>query len=74
MLYEVVRSHGMADEWRVEAIDDGNEGVVYVSIFSGPEAEARAQEYAGWKNGQAQHARRPVARQPVGQSRQPVSF
>jgi len=38
--------------WRVEAIDFDNEGVVYVTIFSGPEARERAEEYAAIKNAQ----------------------
>jgi hypothetical protein len=39
-------------DWRVEAIDYENEGVVYVTIFSGPEARERAREYAAIKNAQ----------------------
>ena len=39
-------------DWRVEAIDYENEGVIYVTIFSGPEAKERAKEYAGIKNAQ----------------------
>ena len=34
--------------WRAEASDD--EGCCYVAIFSGPNAERLAQEYAAWKN------------------------
>jgi hypothetical protein len=37
-------------DWRVEATDFENEGNVYVAIFSGPDAHARAEEYARWKN------------------------
>ncbi len=33
-----------AGDWRVEGND--NEGRVYVAIFSGPDAQERAQEYA----------------------------
>lgn len=36
------------DGWVVEAI--GAEGEVYVTQFYGPLAEARAKEYADWKN------------------------
>lgn len=45
--YEVVES-GL-DEWRVEGIDYGQDGQVYVAVFSGPEAEVRAKEYAVFK-------------------------
>jgi hypothetical protein len=37
-------------DWRVEATDFDNEGVVYVAIFSGPESRERAEEYAAMKN------------------------
>lgn len=36
-------------DWRVEAIDHDNEGVVYVAIFSGPNAQVRAEEYVYFK-------------------------
>ena len=48
--YEMVASAGVPDEYRVEGIDHDREGVVYVAIFSGPEAEQRAREYARLKN------------------------
>ena len=50
LTYEVIASHNVPDEYRVEAIDYENEGIVYVAIFSGPEAENRAKEYAAFKN------------------------
>lgn len=37
-------------DWRVEAIDDLTNDC-YVSIFMGPDAEYRANEYAAFKNG-----------------------
>jgi hypothetical protein len=40
-----------ATSWRVEAIDYNDDGVVYVAVFTGPKAEARAEEYANFKNG-----------------------
>ena len=49
MHYEVAKSKHHQGEWRVEAID--NEGRVFVTIFSGPGAKERAQEYASWKSG-----------------------
>jgi hypothetical protein len=48
--YEAVQDATCLDCWRVEAIDFANEGVCYVAIFSGPNAEQRAREYADWKN------------------------
>ncbi len=50
--YEAVSSRDAVDddEWRVEGIDYENEGLCYVTIFSGPQAKERAKEYAGWKN------------------------
>jgi hypothetical protein len=49
LLYETVESREFPDHWHVEAIDD--EGRVFVAVFSGPDAEERAREYADWKNG-----------------------
>jgi hypothetical protein len=43
-------------DWRVEAND--NEGVVYVTIFSGPASRERAEEYAAIKNGNRSSGRR----------------
>lgn len=48
MDYEVAEDRDYAGTWRVEAIDR-NDGDIYVAIFSGPEAEKRAREYAEWK-------------------------
>ena len=48
MTYEVAQSHGVQDEWRVEAVDD--DGAIHVTLFSGPQAQPRAREYARWKN------------------------
>ena len=36
--------------WAVEAIDFDNEGICYRALFTGPDAEKRAREYADWKN------------------------
>jgi hypothetical protein len=62
--YEVSASRGVADEWRVEAIDEGSEGQVYVAIFSGPRARERAEEYAEWKRGAERSATAYVRRNP----------
>jgi hypothetical protein len=51
MLHEVVKDRTMVDTWRVEAINEQGDGEVFVTIFSGPDAEDRAHEYAEWKNG-----------------------
>ena len=50
--YEVVESKDFPDHWHVESILD--DGEVYVTVFSGPEAQERAVEYADWKNGDRQ--------------------
>lgn len=49
MVYEVVQSKEYLGEWRVEAIDYAGEGEVYLAIFSGPGAQARAEQYAAFK-------------------------
>jgi hypothetical protein len=45
-------------DWRVEANDSDNEGVFYVTIFSGPKSRERAEEYAVIKNGNRSSGRR----------------
>lgn len=52
MKYEVVKTESY-DEWHVEAINYDGDGEVYVAIFSGPDAKARAEEYAQFKAEQA---------------------
>lgn len=53
MEHEAFQSRDVPGEWRVEAIDFGSEGECYVAIFSGPDAEDRAREYAAWKNSES---------------------
>lgn len=36
-------------DWIVEAINPEGEGEIFTAIFSGPNAKARAEEYANWK-------------------------
>lgn len=48
--YEVVKSKQSPDRWHVEFIDHANEGECYVTVFTGPDAEERAREYARLKN------------------------
>jgi hypothetical protein len=50
MRYEVKQSRHER-EGTVEAFNPQGEGEVYVAEFSGPDAKARATEYAAWKNG-----------------------
>lgn len=38
-------------QWRVEYISSTS-GECFVTIFSGPEARERAEDYAKWKNGE----------------------
>ena len=49
MRCEVIEDRVAPWHWRVEAIDHEGDGEVRVAIFSGPEAQERAQEYAEWK-------------------------
>lgn len=46
---EVVRRVDDQNSWGVEAIDYPQDGSVYMAIFSGPDAEQRAREYAHFK-------------------------
>lgn len=50
MIFEVIQDRRHSSDWRVEAIRDDSEGECYVAIFTGPDAERRAREYAAWKN------------------------
>jgi hypothetical protein len=50
MEYEVFEDKRQSQDWRVEAFDD--DAGCYVTIFSGPDAKLRAQEYAAWKSEQ----------------------
>ena len=47
MKYEV-KANG--EEYRVEAIDYKKEGIVYIAIFCGPDAQRRAKQYARLMN------------------------
>ena len=50
MEYAVVHDKISRYDWRVEAINREGEGECYVTIFSGPDAQQRAKEYAAFKN------------------------
>ena len=47
--YVVAESRDTPGEWRAEAIDHDHDGDCYSVLFYGPDAEARASEYARWK-------------------------
>jgi hypothetical protein len=49
MRYEAFEDRKNPGDWRVEAINFASEGECYVAIFSGPDAQERAEEYAAWK-------------------------
>jgi hypothetical protein len=50
MTHEVIEDRRHTGDFRVEAINSGGDGEVYTAIFVGPDAKARAEEYAEWKN------------------------
>ena len=55
MRYEVQRSEDCKFDFVAFAVNDGDlkardVGEIYVTVFSGPLAEERANEYANWKN------------------------
>lgn len=47
----VVERKDSPGTWSVEAIDNQNEGACYVTVFYGPDSEARAREYFHLKYG-----------------------
>ena len=49
MAVEVFEKPEAPGEWAVEALDTDHDGGIDVTIFAGPQAENRAQEYAAWK-------------------------
>jgi hypothetical protein len=48
MKFEAFKDKTGLNEWRVEAFDMES-GDCFVAIFSGPQAQIRAEEYANWK-------------------------
>lgn len=46
---EVVKDNNIKNAWRVEKLNSDGDGGVDVTIFSGPGAKERAEEYAKWK-------------------------
>lgn len=53
MKYEVQRSEENRGDYLVSAVDHENKGEIYLALFSGPKAKDRAEEYAAWKNSEA---------------------
>lgn len=47
-MYEVAQNKKYPESWHVERIVD--DGAVEVTVFSGPNADSRAAEYATFKN------------------------
>lgn len=56
MDWEVIEDRQHPGDWRVEGINYKDDGEVYVTIFSGPDARERAEEYAVWKSEMAEIA------------------
>jgi hypothetical protein len=52
MKYEVKPSQENRDEYLVVAVNEANHNEVFSAVFSGPQAQERAEEYAAWKNSQ----------------------
>ena len=50
MEYGAFEDRKARGDWRVEAFAPEREGECYVTTFSGPDAQRRAEEYAAWKN------------------------
>ena len=50
MRYDVSKVAGTEDDWAVERILDEEDLLVEIAVFSGADAERRAEEYAAWKN------------------------
>jgi len=54
MRYELRLSYPTvcSNSWEVSAIDDGDTGKIFITLFPGSDGEQRAREYAAWKNGE----------------------
>lgn len=60
MTWEVAESKNTPGEWVVEAINRDGDGEIYAAIFSGPNAEQRAREYAACKQEQTDKGLMPL--------------
>ena len=52
MRYEVEQSPEHPEEYVAVAVNEDSKRERYVALFTGPDAQKRAQEYAEWKNSQ----------------------
>ena len=50
MRYEVEQSPKHPEEYLAVAVNEDSKGERYVALFTGPDAQRRAEEYAEWKN------------------------
>jgi hypothetical protein len=57
MNYEVKPSREQQGDWIAAAVNDEGDGEMYLVFFSGPDARARAEEYAAWKSKPAKERR-----------------
>jgi hypothetical protein len=48
--FEAIQDRMDHEAWRVEGIDYTNDGIGYIALFMGPNAQERAKEYASFKN------------------------
>jgi hypothetical protein len=53
MNYECIESRRDGG-WAVEAIDFQKDGQIYRALFTGPDAQGRANDYMLWKNSKAE--------------------
>ena len=53
--WELVEDKYIPESWRVEGIDYGNEGIIYVAIFTGSKCKELAEEYYSWKTQKIQY-------------------
>jgi hypothetical protein len=51
MRSETTKSQAVQGEWQAEVIDYEGDGEIYVTIFSGPNAEERAKEFSFRRDG-----------------------
>lgn len=58
--YDAVPDKLEPGAWRVEGINYKRDGEVYVAVFTGPEADVRALEYASFKNKATQILHRTI--------------
>jgi hypothetical protein len=52
--HQTIEDNRHLGDYRVEAIDQEGDGEIFTAIFTGPDAGARAHEYADWKNSSQQ--------------------